>query len=218
MKSEQRDSHLEHGGVECEAQRLTITDEADETTIIDADTFRKQIKYAKGSKACRKCGISQKMCNTRQDAKQKCQWPGIAIPVLMTAVRDPIGRNIIRQAGFEAKRVVEEEKEGWKAYAVWCGQARDRRLWGEMVSNSMWVVKEFLVYKSGERMRQFDDDDDDDDGEDGTSSFEDLDMDMDLDDDDFILIDSGTVESANPEGGEQQPLANIRRRGHLTPG
>ncbi|THW03030.1 hypothetical protein D6D24_10744, partial [Aureobasidium pullulans] len=43
MKSEQRDSHLEHGGVECEAQRLTITDEADETTIIDADTFRKQI-------------------------------------------------------------------------------------------------------------------------------------------------------------------------------
>ncbi|CAD0011788.1 unnamed protein product [Aureobasidium pullulans] len=205
MKSEQRDSHLEHGGVECEAQRLTITDEADETTIIDADTFRKQIKYAKGSKACRKCGISQKMCNTRQDAKQKCQWPGIAIPVLMTAVRDPIGRNIIRQAGFEAKRVVEEEKEGWKAYAVWCGQARDRRLWGEMVSNSMWVVKEFLVYKSGERMRQFDDDDDDDDGEDGTSSFEDLDMDMDLDDDDFILIDSGTVESANPEGGEQQP-------------
>ena len=123
----------------------------------------------------------------------------------MTAVRDPIGRNIIRQARFEAKRVVEEEKEGWKAYAVWCGQARDRRLWGEMVSNSMWVVKEFLVYKSGERMRQFDDDDDDDDGEDGTSSFEDLDMDMDLDDDDFILIDSRTVESANPEGGEQQP-------------
>ena len=73
MKSEQRDSHLEHGGVKCEAQRLTITDEADETTIIDADTFRKQIKYAKGSKTYRKCGISQKMCNTRQDAKQKCQ-------------------------------------------------------------------------------------------------------------------------------------------------
>ena len=203
MKSEQRDSYLEHGGVKCEAQRLTITDEADETTIIDADTFRKQIKYAKGSKTCRKCGISQKMCNTRQDAKQKCQWPGIAIPVLMTAVRDPIGRNIIRQAGFEAKRVVEEEKEGWKAYAVWCGQARDRRLWGEMVSNSMWVVKEFLVYKSGERIRQFDDNDnDDDDSKDGTSSFEDLDMDMDLDDNDFILIDSRTVESANPEGGE----------------
>jgi hypothetical protein len=101
---------------------------------------------------------------------------------------------------------VKEEKEGWKAYAVWCGQARDRRLWGEMVSNSMWVVKEFLVYKSGERMRQFDDDDDDDgDGEDDTSSFEDLDMD--LDEDDFILIDSGTVRPANLEGGggEQQP-------------
>jgi superfamily II DNA helicase RecQ len=37
MKSEERDSHLEHGGKECEAQGLTITDEADETTIIEAD-------------------------------------------------------------------------------------------------------------------------------------------------------------------------------------
>ena len=62
------------------------------------------------------------------------------------------------------------------------------------------------MYKSGERIRQFDDNDnDDDDSKDGTSSFEDLDMDMDLDDNDFILIDSRTVESANPEGGEQQP-------------
>lgn len=105
-----------------------MTDEADETTIIDVDTFRKQIKYAKASKACRKCGINQRMCNTREDAKRKCQWPGIAVPVLMTAVRDPIGRNIIRKAGFEPNRVVEEEKEGWKAYALWCGQARDRRI------------------------------------------------------------------------------------------
>jgi hypothetical protein len=46
----------------------------------------------------------------------------------MTAVRDPIGRNIIRKAGFELKRVIEEDKEGWKAYALWCGQARDRRI------------------------------------------------------------------------------------------
>jgi hypothetical protein len=100
----------------------------------------------------------------------------------MTAIRDPIGRNIIRQAGFEAKRVVEEEKEGWKAYAVWCGQARDRRLWGEMVSNLMWVVKEFLVYKSGERMRQFDDGEDEQvEANDDTLSFEDLELDMDLD-------------------------------------
>ncbi|CAD0085033.1 unnamed protein product, partial [Aureobasidium mustum] len=197
MKSEEKDSHLEHGGRECESRELTVTDEADETTIVDVDTFRKQIKYAKASKACRKCGINQRMCNTREDAKRKCQWPGIAVPVLMTAVRDPIGRNIIRKAGFEPNRVVEEEKEGWKAYAAWCGQARDRRIWGEMMSNSMWVVKEFLVYKSGERMRQFDDgggdesqekeDKDDDD----TSSFEDLDM----DEDDFIMIDAGTMEA-----------------------
>jgi len=54
MKSEERNSHLEHGGKECEAQGLTITDEANETTIIDADTFRKQIKYAKASKTCKK--------------------------------------------------------------------------------------------------------------------------------------------------------------------
>lgn len=195
MKSEAKDSHLEHGGgQECESRELTVTDEADETTIIDVDTFRKQIKYAKASKACRKCGINQRMCNTREDAKRKCQWPGIAVPVLMTAVRDPIGRNIIRKAGFEPKRVVEEEKEGWKAYALWCGQARDRRIWGEVMSNSMWVVKEFLVYKSGERMRQFDDDGEDKqaDDDDDTDSF----VDMDIDDDNFILVDSGTTETA----------------------
>jgi hypothetical protein len=60
------------------------------------------------------------------------------------------------------------------------------------------------VYKSRERIRQFDDDDDGD-GKDDTSSFEDLDID--LDEDDFILIDSGTVRPANLEGGggEQQP-------------
>jgi len=195
MKSEAKDSHLEHGGQECESRELTVTDEADETTIIDVDTFRKQIKYAKASKACRKCGINQRMCNTREDAKRKCQWPGIAVPVLMTAVRDPIGRNIIRKAGFEPKRVIEEDKEGWKAYALWCGQARDRRIWGEVMSNSMWVVKEFLVYKSGERMRQFDDGDDDGKDkqvDDDTDSF----VDMDIDDDDFILVDSETTETA----------------------
>jgi hypothetical protein len=68
-------------------------------------------------------------------------------------------------------------------------------------------VKEFLVYKSGERMRQFDDSKDEQQQEqvranDDTSSFEDLDMD--LDDDDFILINSRTIEPTNVEGGEQQ--------------
>jgi hypothetical protein len=44
------------------------------------------------------------------------------------------------------------------------------------------VVKEFLVYKSGERIRQFDNNDDNNsNGKDDTSSFEDLDMDLDED-------------------------------------
>jgi len=78
-----------------------------------------------------------------------------------------------------------------------------------MVSNSMWVVKEFLVYKSGERIRQFDDGEDEQvEVNDDTLSFEDLDMDMDLDldlhGDTLILIDSGTVKPTDPEGREQQ--------------
>jgi hypothetical protein len=131
----------------------------------------------------------------------------------MTAVRDPIGRNIISKAGFEPKRVIEEEKDGWKAYAVWCGQTRERRIWGEMVSNSMWVVKEFLVYKSGERMKQFEDEDNINlpSRENDTSSFEDLDLDLDLDldEDDFIMIDAGTMQtiagaSVNNKPGEDR--------------
>jgi hypothetical protein len=67
------------------------------------------------------------------------------------------------------------------------------------------VVKEFLVYKSRERIRQFDDNSEDEQEEqeeqvkvnDDTSLFFE-DLDMDLDEDDFILIDS------NLEGGEQQ--------------
>lgn len=40
MKLEQRDSYLEHSEVKYEA-RLIIIDEANEITIIDADTFYK---------------------------------------------------------------------------------------------------------------------------------------------------------------------------------
>ncbi len=56
------------------------------------------------------------------------------------AIGNTIGRNIIRQAGYGG------EMQDWDEYALWLGQPHRLRLWREMVSNSMVVMKDFLVY------------------------------------------------------------------------
>lgn len=104
------------------------------------DQFRATIRYLDGSKTCHACGISQKMCRTKESGQGGCQWPRIAIPIVMLATSNTFGRNIIRQAGYEG------EPGDWAAYALWLGQAHRLRLWGELVSNSMVVMKDFLIY------------------------------------------------------------------------
>ncbi|KAG5952113.1 hypothetical protein E4U57_006400, partial [Claviceps arundinis] len=44
---------------------------------LECDTFRASILYVKDANACHRCGIIQKLCNTREAGGQ-CQWPRIA--------------------------------------------------------------------------------------------------------------------------------------------
>jgi len=64
----------------------------------------------------------------------------MATAIVRLATMNTFGRNIIRQAGYGG------EMRDWQAYALWLGQAHRLRLWGELVSNSMVVIKEFLLY------------------------------------------------------------------------
>lgn len=58
----------------------------------------------------------------------------------MLVTSNTFGRNIIRQVGYEG------EPDDWAAYALWLGQPHHLRFWGELVSNSMMVIKDFLIY------------------------------------------------------------------------
>jgi hypothetical protein len=58
----------------------------------------------------------------------------------MLATTNTFGRNIVRKTGYAG------EPDDWKSYALWLGQPHRLRLWGELVSNSMVVIKDFLVY------------------------------------------------------------------------
>jgi superfamily II DNA helicase RecQ len=131
-----------HDGRTCR-QRERIPLDTGDTLLLDekaCDQFRATIRYLDGSKTCHACGISQKMCHTRESGQGGCQWPRIAIPIVMLATSNTFGRNIIRQAGYE------DEPGDWAAYALWLGQPHRLRLWGELVSNSMVVIKDFLIY------------------------------------------------------------------------
>jgi hypothetical protein len=62
------------------------------------------------------------------------------MPVVRAAMGNPVGRKIIRQAGYEG------QIDDWDAYALWLGQPHRLRLWRELASNSMVVIKGFLIY------------------------------------------------------------------------
>lgn len=135
-----------HSGQGCCWREVVDTDEGGVINISEqaCDDFRTRIRYLDGSKTCYRCGISQRMCRTRVDSAAACQWPHVAIPVVRMAMTSTIGRNIIRQAGYE------DDWEEWDAYALWLGQPHRLRVWGELASNSMVVIAEFLIYCSQE--------------------------------------------------------------------
>lgn len=54
-----------HSPVECRAGRS-------ELSVDGCDNFRRGPRYAKDSHTCFKCGISQKLCNSRKGSKERC--------------------------------------------------------------------------------------------------------------------------------------------------
>ena len=131
-----------HDGKACEARRTMRSDDGGVVDMSEraCDEFREQVQYLDGGRACFSCGITQKLCNTKEEEQGRCQWPWVAIPVVRAAMASTIGRNIIRQAGYKGGM------GDWGAYALWLGQPHRLRVWKEMVSNSMVVIKEFLIY------------------------------------------------------------------------
>ncbi|KAG5954584.1 hypothetical protein E4U58_007559, partial [Claviceps cyperi] len=112
------------------------------------DRFRATIRYLDGGKTCHACGISQKMCRTGEDGQRRCQWPRIAPAIVRLATANNVGRDIIREAGYMG------DMDDWTAYALWLGQPHRLRLWDELVSNSMIVIKGFLIHCTREKSRE----------------------------------------------------------------
>jgi superfamily II DNA helicase RecQ len=131
-----------HDGKACSGRQTIANDTGDTLDVseVACDRFRATVRYLDGGKTCHACGISQKMCRTRESGQGGCQWPRIAPAILMMVTTNTFGRNIVRQTGFLG------ELGDWKSYALWLGQPHRLRLWGELVSNSMVVIKDFLVY------------------------------------------------------------------------
>ncbi|KAK0926478.1 hypothetical protein LTR29_017851 [Friedmanniomyces endolithicus] len=131
-----------HDGRTCRRRRTVTIDTGGDIEMGEdvCDRFRATVLYLDGGKTCHACGISQKMCRTREAGRGGCQWPRIATAVVRLAMSNTIGQNIIRQAGYGG------EMNDWQSYALWLGQPHRLRLWGELASNSMLIIKEFLVY------------------------------------------------------------------------
>ena len=105
------------------------------------DSFRQTISFDLDSHSCYKCGFSQKLCKTGKSEEEKCQWPGVVSGVLLAALKTPIGRGIIRRAGFKGAM----EADGME-YRKWVRMAHRLRIWGEIMSNGMAIVLEYILW------------------------------------------------------------------------
>lgn len=131
-----------HNGRTCERRQRVRAEDGEMVDLTEqaCERFRQTVWHLDGSKTCFNCGISQKLCNTKEKGQGGCQWPRVAIPLVRIAMGNTVGRNIIRQAGHEGGT------QDWVAYALWLGQPHRLRLWKELVSNLMVVIKDFLIY------------------------------------------------------------------------
>jgi superfamily II DNA helicase RecQ len=120
-----------------DAERLDISEER-------CNELRKKLLAPDNVRTCWKCGIYQRFCNRKERSEANCQWPNIAVPVLLAVIASPIGRNIVYRAGYEGD--LDDPDLDLDAYALWLVQASRKRLWGELVSNSMVVIAEFLIF------------------------------------------------------------------------
>ena len=81
----------------------------------ECNKFRQAIRYEKSTHSCHKCGISQRLCNTRQDGQSACQWPNVAIPLLRGVIGMRNGMIVLQHLGFTGTQ------GDWAAYAKWLG-------------------------------------------------------------------------------------------------
>lgn len=136
----------QHDGRSCRWREAVAVDDGGQLDVgeVACDGFRETIRYLNAGHTCHRCGISQRFCNTGEEGGI-CQWPHVAVPLARLALACGVGRNIIRKAGYEGQR------GDWTEYALWLGQTHRLRLWGELVSNSMVVMSEFLIYCAQQR-------------------------------------------------------------------
>jgi hypothetical protein len=111
-------------------------------TGMQLDGFRRGIRDAGGSHSCRRCWVSQKYCATGEDIGNRCQWPNIVVPLARAAGEEDMGRQLIRECGYEG-----ELGDDWKEYAAWLGKRHNSRVWGEYFSNAMVVTIRIIKFE-----------------------------------------------------------------------
>jgi hypothetical protein len=115
-----------------------------ELSVDGCDNFRRRLRYAKDSHTCFKCGISQKLCNSRKGSKEKCQRTGVAMPILIAAMgAGQEGQAILERCGFR------RGSDDLSGYQKWLGLRHQRQIWGENVSNSMAVLLSVILHTKG---------------------------------------------------------------------
>ena len=111
----------------------------------ELDVFRRHIRYDRDTHSCTKCGISQAYCATGEDARKKCQWSNILVPVVRATAELEGATWIVRKVGFQG-----ELSGDYKEYGQWLGKRHISRVWGEFFSNAMVLfIKMMLVVKGG---------------------------------------------------------------------
>ncbi|CAD0047912.1 unnamed protein product [Aureobasidium pullulans] len=113
----------------------------------ECNKFRQAIRYEKSTHSCHKCGISQRLCNTRQDGQSACQWPNVAIPLLRGVIGMRNGMIVLQHLGFTGTQ------GDWAAYAKWLGLRHRRRIWDEVMSNAMATLIELIVGSTARGLR-----------------------------------------------------------------
>jgi superfamily II DNA helicase RecQ len=122
----------EHAHADCNWCRTHDTALASE---ICESIRRTLLRWTPATHTCYKCGLSQHFCATGQETAEKCQWPGIVVPMLVLIAR--CGGKVL-----ERFKVQGLEKT---ALFAWFTQKHGQRKWGAVVSNGMAVLGAVLT-------------------------------------------------------------------------
>ena len=99
------------------------------------------VRFAADSHSCFRCGLSQRLCRTGQDETAACQWPGVMAGFVEFMWQSPPWEHIFHELGWtEGFDGGKKEHEEW---LKWIGQRHPRRIWGEVMSNSMAALIKF---------------------------------------------------------------------------